>query len=318
MLANTLPLALASACRRPNAAVRIARILPSVRSYSTDAPFKPSVKLIARLRRENEDVSMSLAKQALTESNNDYDLALAWLNNHAAQSGASKAAKLAGREANDGLVAVVDLPLGAAMVEVNSETDFVARTDVFKDLAHRCALTAHFLAADAAEVGVKEVPVDVLTNAPILPDENARSGVDAAQAPLATVSERIVECIGALGENISVRRAATAATPDPTRAVAGAYVHGDKAQRAAGIGRIGAIAVLSGHGLTADHAKLAQQIAQVVVGFNPPTPRELLSAPFAAQTKFLTPDGVEDVTVAKVLEAAKADVKDYLRFQIGE
>ncbi|KAI9188675.1 Elongation factor Ts, mitochondrial [Blastocladiella emersonii ATCC 22665] len=300
--------------------LRTATLSAARRCYTTAAaaaaaPVKPAVALLAKLRKEHEGIPLSLAKKALVATANDYDAAVAWLADQAAATGASKAAKVQGRIARDGLVGVADMPLGAAIVEVNSETDFVARGDVFKDLVHRTALTAYLVAGGAAPAGaIEPLSIPEVVQAPIADAATAT----APSATPVTVAARVVECIGSLGENLTVRRAAVVATPDPTSFVAGAYVHGDKAARAAGLSRLGAIVSLSGKAMTPEHAKLAKQLAQVVVGFNPPTVRELAQAPFVAASSFFESDGVEEVTVAKVLAAAKADVRDFVRFEVGE
>jgi elongation factor Ts len=79
------------------------------RSYST---VKPNIKLLKQIRQETE-VSMSKAKEALVKTNNDYAKALAWLSEDAQVSGAKKAQKVAGRTAGEGLITIasVDIPV---------------------------------------------------------------------------------------------------------------------------------------------------------------------------------------------------------------
>ncbi|KAI9222059.1 elongation factor TS-domain-containing protein [Blastocladiella britannica] len=297
---------------------------PAARRYSTaTAAVKPSIALLARIRKENEGVPMTLAKRALVESNNDFDAAMAWLAEHAAQSGLAKQAKLTNRVARDGLVGIADLPLGSAIVEINSETDFVARSDIFRDLVHRSALTAHLLGRDDNAVPGTLAPLDIaaLSTAPLLPRADATEAEPTTVDGMpVTIAGRVLECVGTLGENLTFRRATGVAIADTTAMVSGAYVHGDKAQRLEGVGRIGAVVVLKGthEPLDARHSKLAQQLAQVIVGFNPPTVRELYTTPFAATTPFHTADGVEEVTVAKVLEGAQVYVQDFVRYEVGE
>ncbi|KNE55873.1 hypothetical protein AMAG_01740 [Allomyces macrogynus ATCC 38327] len=314
-------LATAAIARRSAALLRPARAAASAaaaRTYSA-AAVKPNIKLLGQLRKDVEGVPITLAKQALVASNNDLAAAIQWLNDHAAATGAKKAAKVEGRVAKDGLVGVIDAPSGAAMVEVNAETDFVARNPLFLSVVHRLAMTAHVLeAANATTTGsVVALNVPEFAQAPLLPARDATA--EAAAAPQQSVRDAIVETIGKVGENVTLRRGALVATAK--NQVAGAYVHGEKALRDQGLGKMGAVAVLQANGdakLTGDHAKLARQIAQIVVGYNPPTPRELDAAPFVFATPFFQADGVEDVTVAKVLGAAKVSVRDYVRFEVGE
>src|SRR6266446_3815164 len=121
--------------------------LSSFRFYSTSAE-KPPLKLVAELRKLTE-VSITKAREALAASNNDVSAALKWLQNDLAVSGAKKAAKVAHRTAGEGLVGASVLPrrtgsspggVRAALVELNCETDFVARNALFGRLVAICLM----------------------------------------------------------------------------------------------------------------------------------------------------------------------------------
>ena len=84
--------------------------------------------------RDKTGAGMMDCKAALTETNGDMEAAIDWLR----KKGLSKAAKKAGRVAAEGLIGVAVGGNAGALVEVNSETDFVARNDQFKDFVKRC------------------------------------------------------------------------------------------------------------------------------------------------------------------------------------
>ncbi|KAG9087605.1 Elongation factor Ts, mitochondrial, partial [Ceratobasidium sp. 392] len=154
------------------------------------AEIKASIKLIAEIRKITDNqTSFAKAKEALLATQNDLDAALAWLEKDNITSGAKKAAKVASRVANDGLVGIAVLSDGsssgkgfgsngvrAAMVEVNCETDFVARNELFAKLVTDIAHTAAYLgeeplssSEDLTKPGfILTFPVDVLSAAPLI------------------------------------------------------------------------------------------------------------------------------------------------------
>lgn len=92
------------------------------RQYSAAAAIKPDIKLLKQLRQETE-VSMTKAKEALVKNNNDYAKAMAWLEQDAQAAGAKKAQKVAGRTAGEGLISIASVvaegaPRRSTMVEV--------------------------------------------------------------------------------------------------------------------------------------------------------------------------------------------------------
>src|SRR5689334_24302270 len=129
--------------------------------------------------RESTGAGMMDCKAALTETNGDMQAAVDWLR----KKGLSKAAKKAGRVAAEGLIGIFVQPKKGAMVEVNSETDFVARNDHFQGLVK--------MIADVA-LGVGE---DV-------------EAIKAARAGSTTIADAISSAVATIGENITLRRAA--------------------------------------------------------------------------------------------------------------
>ncbi len=108
--------------------------------------------------REATGAGILDCRKALAENGGDFDRAVAWLR----EKGLAAAAKKAGREAKDGKVELYAHAGGrvGVMVEVNCETDFVARTEKFQAFAHDLAL--HIAAASPRYMDVSEVPADVL------------------------------------------------------------------------------------------------------------------------------------------------------------
>ncbi len=186
--------------------------------------------------REKTGAGMMDCKKALTEAGGDMEAAIDWLRTK----GLAAAAKKAGRAAAEGLVAVrVDGTRGA-LVEVNSETDFVARNETFQEYS----ATVAKLALDA------DGDVEKLKTATFPGSSH-------------TVSEELTNLISKIGENINLRRAATLSVG---QGVVATYVHN---QVVPGAGRIG---VLVGIESTGDQVKLAalgKQLAMHVAAAQP-------------------------------------------------
>src|SRR3954464_10387936 len=127
--------------------------------------------------RDKTGAGMMDCKAALAETNGDMEAAVDWLR----KKGLSKAAKKAGRVAAEGLIGVFVAPKKGAMVEVNSETDFVARNDHFQ--------------------GRVRMVADVAVGA----GENIEA-VTAAHTGSMTVADAISSAIATIGENITLRR----------------------------------------------------------------------------------------------------------------
>lgn len=140
------------------------------------------IELLKKLRNETS-VSLADCRKALEESKNDYKKALDALK----KSGLERAAKKADRETPQGLIESYIHQNGkvGALIEVSCETDFVARTDVFKNLVHEIGM-------QVAAMNPKDVKV-------LLKQEYIRDGSR-------TIEDLIKEVIAKLGENIVVKR----------------------------------------------------------------------------------------------------------------
>lgn len=186
--------------------------------------------------REKTGAGMMDCKKALTEAAGDLEAAVDWLR----KKGLAAAAKKAGRVASQGLVAVkVDGKKGAA-VEVNSETDFVARNELFQNFVAEAAVAA--LDANGDIEKLKTLTL-------------ASSGKD--------VAGTLTDLIAKIGENMSLRRTAEISVED---GVVVAYVHNAAAE---GMGKIGTLIALESKGDKAALEELAKHLAMHVAAAAP-------------------------------------------------
>ncbi|MES1202439.1 MAG: translation elongation factor Ts [Pseudomonadota bacterium] len=185
--------------------------------------------------REKTGAGMMDCKKALTETGGELEAAVDWLR----AKGLSKAAKKAERAAAEGIVAVEVQGGRGAVVELNSETDFVARNADFQKAAHAFAK----LALDAAD----------------------HDALLAAKHDGATVAEHVTNLIATIGENIMLRRSA-ALVVEPG-AVA-SYVHA-KVENADNMGRIGVLVALESTGDKAALLDIGKKVAMHIASANP-------------------------------------------------
>lgn len=143
--------------------------------------MKVDVKLIKKLREETQ-ASIADCRKALEESNGDYNKAIVWLKKH----GIEKAIKKADRETKQGLVESYIHQNGkvGALIVINCETDFVARTDDFKHLAHEVAMQVAAMAPQN---------IDSLLKQEYIRDNKV------------TIDALIKQTITTLGENIVIK-----------------------------------------------------------------------------------------------------------------
>ena len=176
--------------------------------------------------REISGAGMMDAKKALTETDGDMDAAQDWLRTK----GLAKAEKKSGRTAAEGLVGVKADGGTAVAVEINSETDFVAKNDEFQSMVSSIATVA--LSVDDVEA-LKAAEID--------------------GKPVATV---VTDAVAKIGENMGVRRMAKISGDSVT-----SYVHNAAAD---GMGKIGVLVAFSG-----DNAGVAKQVAMHIAAVNP-------------------------------------------------
>src|SRR5437764_13683964 len=194
--------------------------------------------------RDQTGAGMMDWKAALNETGGNLDAAVDWLR----KKGLSKAAKKAGRTAAEGLIGVAGKGGKAILVEVNSETDFVARNDLFQGLVKMIADAA----LDAGP-GVDKILVDKILVDKIL----------AAKAGNITISEAIADTIAKVGENMSLRRAAGLSVG---KGAIASYVHNAVSD---GLGRIGVIVALESAGKDDELKAFGRMVAMHVASANP-------------------------------------------------
>ena len=184
--------------------------------------------------RESTGAGMMDCKAALTETAGDMQAAQDWLR----KKGLSKAAKKAGRVAADGLIGAVTSGNKGVVVEVNSETDFVARNEQFQGLVKMIAQVALQAGADIEKI-------------------------KAAKVGETTVETAVADAIATFGENMTLRRAALL---EVGKGVVSSYVHGAVVE---GAGKMGVIVALESSGKTDELAVLGKQLAMHVAATNP-------------------------------------------------
>ena len=277
--------------------------------------------------REKTGAGMMDCKTALTENAGDMEAAVDWLRTK----GLAKAAKKAGRIAAEGLIGVGGSGTAGAVVEVNSETDFVARNETFQNMVREIANLAVDADGDAEKLLGASYP--------------GFSG---------TVDEYIKEMVGSIGENMSLRRAAKLTVEN---GVVASYIHNTIG---ASLGKIGVLVALQSTGDSGKLMEFGRQIAMHVAATNPlaATRDELDPAVVEKERQFLIeqakesgkPDNIvekmvegrirkfyeevvlasqafvidPDHTVEQAIKAAEADVgapivlKGFVRFELGE
>ncbi len=184
--------------------------------------------------RDKTGAGMMDSKKALQESNGDIEQAIDWLR----QKGLASAAKKAGRIASEGLVGVVVDGKKAAIVEVNSETDFVSRNEMFQDFVTKAAKAS--LVANGDFETLKTTDID---------------GKPAA--------DTLVDLVAKIGENMSMRRCASL---EVSNGIVSSYMHSSIAD---GLGKIGVIVALESNKDEAELSALGKQLAMHIAASNP-------------------------------------------------
>jgi len=193
-----------------------------------------SAALVKELR-DKTDAGMMDCKAALVETGGDMEAAVDWLR----KKGLSKAAKKAGRIAAEGLVAIAVAGTSGVVVEVNAETDFLAKNEQFQTLARNVAGVALKVGDDVEAVKVAAYPGG------------------------GTVQDAIANAIATIGENMALRRASKF---DVSAGVVASYLHNAAGE---GLGRIGVLVALESPGKGDELAALGRQLAMHVAAANP-------------------------------------------------
>jgi elongation factor Ts len=192
-----------------------------------------SASMVKELR-DQTGAGMMDCKAALSESGGNLEAAVDWLR----KKGLSKAAKKAGRLAAEGLIGVAVTPTKGIVVEVNSETDFVARNDLFQGLVKMIASAALGAGSDVNKIL-------------------------AAKAGSITIADAIADTIAKVGENMTLRRAAELSVG---MGMVANYVHNSVID---GLGRIGVIVTLESTGKAEELKAFGRMVAMHVASANP-------------------------------------------------
>jgi len=223
--------------------------------------------------RDKTGAGMMDCKTALGETNGDMEAAIDWLR----KKGISKAAKKAGRAAAEGLIGVAVGDDAGALVEVNAETDFVARNDEFKGFVKSAAQLALEEGGDLEKL------------------LNRKMGSE-------SVRHTLTELVAKIGENMSVRRTIALAV-DP--GVVSAYVHNAASPE---LGKIGVLVALKSTAAKAKLAALGRQIAMHVAAAAPLAltpahlPAEVVERERAIQMEIAKQSGKPDNVIEKMME----------------
>ena len=184
--------------------------------------------------RERTGAGMMDCKAALQETDGDMEPAVDLLRKR----GLAKAAKKAGRVAAEGLIGLAVEGSKGVVVEVNSETDFVARNDLFQGLVKMIANVALAVGADVEKI-------------------------KAAKVGSITIADAIADTIAKIGENMSLRRASQISVGT---GVIGTYTHNSVDE---GLGKIGVLVALESPGKTDELKRFGRMVAMHVAASNP-------------------------------------------------
>ena len=191
---------------------------------------------MVRELREQTGAGMMDCKKALTEAGGAMDDAVDWLR----KKGLAAAAKKSGRVAAEGLIGVASAPNRAAMVEVNAETDFVARNERFQAFVHSVAEVALTAGEDVAAIAAAPFP-----------------------GASHSVGEELTQLIATIGENMSLRRARVLHVQ---RGVVASYVH---SALKPGLGKIGVLVAIEGSSEIGALETLGRQVGMHVAAARP-------------------------------------------------
>ncbi|EJF81814.1 translation elongation factor Ts [Bartonella doshiae] len=186
--------------------------------------------------RELSGAGMMDCKAALSETNGDMKAAIDWLR----KKGIAKADKKAGRIAAEGLIGVGSKDLSAVLVEINSETDFVARNDAFQDIVRNVAKAALGTQGDVESVSASYYP-------------NSEK----------TVEETIKDAIATIGENMTFRRSVKLSVED---GIVATYIHNAVSE---GLGKLGVLVAIETVGNKEAAVAFGRQVAMHVAATNP-------------------------------------------------
>ncbi|KAF6778163.1 hypothetical protein AHF37_02758 [Paragonimus kellicotti] len=313
-----------------------------IRLISTSA----DKSLLSKLRRTT-GFTFAACKEALIRHNNDFDKAVAWLNEEAVRRGWDKAGKVSNRALSHGLLGVLQHRSSAVIVEVNCETDFVARNEQFQTFVANLTetvmnriqerlFTDHQPAAsNLAQYAPSEHDVAYVSDLPKV--TWTATELNALVLPNAsTVSDQTAVVIGSVGENMAVRRGLGWHVPNGSENASrlAAYTHVSTTGIRSGIRdvKFGKYASLIRYRPMGDQsstpawreraARLGKQLCQHIVGMNPRPGLEITEPnanPEEEQCLLLQPFFLdENVRVGEHLMRNDMILEDFIRVECGQ
>ena len=225
--------------------------------------------------RDQTGAGMMDCKAALKETDGEMEAAIDWLR----AKGLSKAAKKAGRVAAEGLIGLASTDKETAVVEVNSETDFVARNPTFQETVSEIASIALTTKGDLEKLGAA-----------------------AYGETEASVADTLKEMVGTIGENMSLRRTAHLGVGD---GVVASYIHN---QAAPGLGKIGVIVAIESTGDAGKLTNFGKQVAMHIAAANPQAidtdslDQELVARERTVLTEQAKESGKPEAVIEKMVE----------------
>lgn len=296
--------------------------------FSTSRSQFSNQSSLATLRKKT-GYSIANCKKALENNGNDIIQAEAWLNNQAQSQGWEKATKLQNRITKNGLIGVACNKSSALIVEVNCETDFVARNDRFQSLVGKIAenclnnlpqtnITAHDILKvnfDSEQLGQMQV-----TN-----ESN-----DCSDSKTYTrLSDLLALNIGLIGENMSLRRAAAFSLPSAVNYKFACCTHPLTAAGEVLFGKYGAIITYQDNPLAhqvelpegIELEKLPKQLCQHIIGMSPQSiERAESSVAGGEEFALLHQEFVAnpEILVGELLDIIGWKVKGFIRFECGD
>jgi len=261
--------------------------------------------------RKNTGYSLSICKKALSENNNDVDAAQKWLKDQAQAQGWAKAQKLQGRNTSQGLLGVLIKSQTAAMVEVNCETDFVARNQQFVSLLRQVAESC---VANSEVKSEEDLSKSVLTQEAVASSASVEAGK--------SIGDLVALNIGQIGENIALGQARMFSAGDGVKLAAQCHpsVAGSGDHQDFFCGRYAAVLAysVSGSGSFPEDVTeevFIKQLCQHIVGMGPTAldneddkENSLLHQAFLLD---------EEKKVSEVLESSGVKIIDFVRAEVG-
>ncbi|XP_028654487.2 LOW QUALITY PROTEIN: elongation factor Ts, mitochondrial [Erpetoichthys calabaricus] len=287
-------------------------------AFHSGAPRLTVDKALLVKMRKATGYSFINCKKALEKFANDMAQAESWLHEQAQKEGWSKASKLKGRKTSEGLIGLLLGDKAAVMVEVNCETDFVARNITFQQLVKEAALAMMALHLQRRQSSRPCYTKSVLNGEDLGQLKSASDG-----APLAN---KLALAIGKAGENLALKRAALLAVPPDFHI--GSYVHGalpinDPSLDGTSFGKYAALVVCrSKEGRNAEQlVEVGRRLGQHVVGEAPSFLGCLDDLPCGeTETRMMVQSFLPDPsrTVGQYVQEKAVRVLDFIRVECGE